>query len=157
MDILISFAPIKKNFARGNQMIFITKSLSKEKMTRSRIPNKYLKHKREGNLLLYTQQRYKCISLLMKTKINYYGSLEEKDISHNKTFWETVKSLLTGNSINSDKIYLNENGELIDSESKTSEVRKNFFSNMVKTLKIPEFENLHCNFENLKIQILRQF
>ena len=111
-------------------MIFITKSLSKEIMTRSRLPNKYLKHKTEGNLLLYTQQRYKCISLLMKTKINYYGSLEEKDISHNKTFWETVKSLMTENSINSDKIYLNENEEFIDSESKTSEVLNNFFSNM---------------------------
>ena len=156
MDTLISFAPIKKNYARGNQMIFITKSLSKEIMTRSRLPNKYLKHKTEGNLLLYNQQRYKCISLLMKAKINYHGSLEEKDISH-KTFWETVKSLLTENSINSDKIYLNENGELIDSGSKTSEVLNNFFSNMVKTLKIPEYENLHSNFKNLKIQILRQF
>ena len=130
MDNLVSFAPIKKNYARSNQMIFITKSLSKEIMTRLRLPNKYLKHKTEGNLLLYTQQRYKCISLLMKTKINYYGSLEEKDISHKKTFWETVKSLMTENSINSDKIYLNENEELIDSESKTSQVLNNFFSNM---------------------------
>ena len=40
---------------------------------------KYLKHKTEENLLLYTQQRNKCVSLLWKTKINYHGNLDEKN------------------------------------------------------------------------------
>ena len=59
-------------------MPFITKNLSKEIMARSRLGNKYLKHKTEENRLLYTQQRYKCVSLLRKTKMNYYGNLDEK-------------------------------------------------------------------------------
>ena len=54
MDNLISFAPMKKKYARGNQMPFMTKSLSKEIMTRSTLRNKYLKHKTEENRLLYT-------------------------------------------------------------------------------------------------------
>ena len=112
MDTLNSFAPIKKN-ARGNQMPFMTKNLSKEIMTRSRLRNKYLKHKTEENRLLYTQQRNKCVSLLRKTKMNYYGNLNEKDITDNKKFWKTVKPFLSDKSINSDKIHLNENGELI--------------------------------------------
>ena len=91
MDTLNSFAPIKKKYARGNQMPFMTKNLSKEIMTRSRLRNKYLKHKTEENRLLYTQQRNKCVSLLRKTKINYYGNLNEKDITDNKKFWKTVK------------------------------------------------------------------
>ena len=57
MDTLNSFAPIKKKYAPGNQMPFMTKNLSKEIMTRSRLRNKYLKHEKEENRLLYTQQR----------------------------------------------------------------------------------------------------
>ena len=44
MDTLNSFAPIKTKYARGNQMPFMTKNLSKEIMTRSILRNKYLKH-----------------------------------------------------------------------------------------------------------------
>ena len=60
------FARIKKKYACGNQMPFMTKSLSKEIMARLRLRNKYLKHKTEENRLLYTQQRNKYVSLLKK-------------------------------------------------------------------------------------------
>ena len=55
MDTLNLFAPIKRKYARGNQMPFMTKDLSKEMMTRSRLRNKYLKYKTEENRFLYTQ------------------------------------------------------------------------------------------------------
>ena len=155
MDTLNSFAPIKKKYAPGNQMPFMTKNLSKEIMTRSRLRNKYLKHKTEENRLLYTQQRNKCVSLLRKTKMNYYGNLNEKDITDNKKFWKTVKPFLSDKSINSDKIHLNENGELINSKTKTAEVLNEFFSNIVKNLKIPEYENLNRNFQKVKDPVLK--
>ena len=60
------------------------------------------------------------------------------------------KPLLSDKSINSEKIHLNENGELIDGESKTAEVLDEFFSKIVKILKIPEYENLNPNFEYVK-------
>ena len=69
MDTLNSFAPLKKKYARGNQMLFTTKNLSKEIMIRSRLRHTYLKHKTEENHLLHTQQRNKWVSLLRKTKI----------------------------------------------------------------------------------------
>ena len=53
--------------------------------------------------------------------MNYYGNLNEKHIPDNKNFWKTVKPFLSDKSINSDKIHLNENGELINSKSKTAE------------------------------------
>ena len=52
MDTLNAFAPIKKKYVRGNQMPFMTKNLSKETMTRSRLRNKYSKHKTQENRLL---------------------------------------------------------------------------------------------------------
>ena len=73
-----------KKYARGNQMSFVTKDLSKEIMTRPRLRNKYLKYKTEESCLVYTQQRNKYVSLLRKTKINYYGNLDEKYITDNK-------------------------------------------------------------------------
>ena len=94
-----SFAPIKKKYPQGNQLSFITKIHSQKIMTRSRLINKYLKHKTEENRLLYTQRRNKCVSPLRKTKMNYYGNLNEKDIRDNKKFWKTVKPFLSDKSI----------------------------------------------------------
>ena len=37
MDTLNSFAPTKKKYAGGNQMLFMAKSLSKEIMTKLRL------------------------------------------------------------------------------------------------------------------------
>ena len=136
-------------------MPFMTKNLSKEIMARSRLRNKYLKHKTEKNRLLYTQQRNKCFSLLRKTKINYYGNLNEKDITDNKNFWKIVKPFLSDKSINIDKIHPNENGELTNSKTKTAEVMNEVFSNIVKNLKIPEYENLNCNFQKVKDPVLK--
>ena len=132
MDTLKSFAPIKKKYARGNQMSFMTKNLSKKMMTRSRSRNKYLKHKTGENRLLYTQQKTKCVSLLRKTQINCYGNLDEKGITDNKKICKTVKLLLSDKSMNSDKIHLNENGELINREYKTAELLNEFFSDIAK-------------------------
>ena len=79
-----------------------------------------------------------------------------KDITDNKKFWKTVKPFLSDKSKTSDKIHLNENGELLNSESETAEVLNNFFSNIVKNLKIPEYENLDQNFENVEDPVLRE-
>ena len=62
---LDKYAPRKAKHARGNQMPFMTKDLSKNIMKRSR--NKYLKNNEE-NRKLYTKQRNYCVSLLRKTK-----------------------------------------------------------------------------------------
>ena len=53
--------------------------------------------------------------------MDYYANLNEKGITDNKKNWKTVKPFPPDKSINSDKIHLNENGELINSKSKTAE------------------------------------
>ena len=49
-------------------------------------------------------------------------SFKEKEITDKKKNWKAIKTFLSDKSINSDKIRFNENGELINSESKTAEV-----------------------------------
>ena len=80
-DTLNSYAPVKKKYAPSNQ------NLSKEIMTSLRLGYEYLKHKTEEIRFLHTQQRNERISLLRKTKINYYGNLDEKGIA-DKFFFE---------------------------------------------------------------------
>ena len=41
------------------------------------------------------------------------------------------------------------------SESETAQVLDNFFSNIVKNLKIPGYENLNSNIENIKDPVFR--
>ena len=135
MDTLNPFAPMKKKYAGGNQMPFMTKSFSKEKMRRLRLRNKYLKNKTEENLVLYSQQRNKCVPLLRKTKIYYYGILNDQDIRDNKNVWKNVNPFLSDKSINSDNIYLSKNVELNNSKSKIAEVLNELFSNVVKKKK----------------------
>ena len=64
IDTLNSFAPIKNKFVRANQMPFITKKLSREIMTRSRLRNNFLRKKTVETCKLYVKQRNKCLSLL---------------------------------------------------------------------------------------------
>ena len=124
-------------------------------MARSRLRNKYLTDKIVENRLLYTQQRNQCVALLRNTKKNYYENIDEKEVTDNKNFWRTIKLYLSDKFVKSDKIHLNENGNLIRGEFETAEVLNNFFSNIVKKLKIPEYENLNFNIENIKDSVFR--
>ena len=61
LKTLHKYAPRKAKYARGNQMPFMTKDLSKNVMKRSRLRSKYLKHNNEENRKLYAKQRNYCL------------------------------------------------------------------------------------------------
>ena len=64
-------------------------------MHRTRIYNKYLRNKTDKSKRKYTKQRNYCVSLLRKSKREYYSNLDVKNITDNKTFWKTVKPFLS--------------------------------------------------------------
>ena len=113
-------------------------------MQRTRFRNRFLKNPTTENRLIYNRQRNFCFSLLRKEKREYFANLNEKDITDSRTFWHIVKAFL------SDKIKSRENITFVNNESITSkEVAKvanevantlnNFFSTIIKNLKIPEY------------------
>ena len=65
---------------------------SRDIMTRTRLRNKFLKDRNEGNKKQYLKQHNYCVPLLRKSKSDYFGNLNEKNISDTKTFWKTIKS-----------------------------------------------------------------
>ena len=79
---------------RGNHLPFMNKTLSKEIMKRTKLRNKFLKERTNESKQWYTSKRNYCVSLLKRQKKNYYDSLNEKDVSDNKTSWRTVKPFL---------------------------------------------------------------
>ena len=92
--ILDIHASRRLKYARGSHMPFMNKALSKEIMTRARLGDKFLKDRSEENKKKYSKQRNYCVSLLRKSKSNYFGNLNDKNINDNKTFWKTVKPFL---------------------------------------------------------------
>ena len=129
LDSLEKHAPSKKKYARGNQMPFFNKELSKAIITRTKLRNIFLQNKSEENRIRYARQRNFCVSLLRKTKKEYYQNLNEKSVIDNKSFWKTVKPFLSDKTHGNDKIHLIENDELLKTDLETAEVFNEFFSN----------------------------
>ena len=65
-------------------MQFMNKSLSRTFMRRKQLRSKYLKKRSETNRLAYAKQRNFCVSLLRKTKKDYYANENEEDIADTK-------------------------------------------------------------------------
>ena len=62
LDVLNKHAPCKKKHARGNQMPFFNKELSKAIMTRTKLRNILLQNRSEENRIHYTKQKFLCLS-----------------------------------------------------------------------------------------------
>ena len=83
-------APRKQKYERGNHMPFMNKTLPRDIMTRTRLRNKFLKNRSEGNKKKFLKQRNYCVSLLRKSKSDYFENFHEKNIDDNKTFRKTI-------------------------------------------------------------------
>ena len=75
-----------------------------------------------------------CVSLLRKTKKNYFSNLKEENVTDNKLFWKTVKSFLSNKLEYKDKIDLPENGDTVKSQKETTKTLNGFSTNVVKNL-----------------------
>ena len=98
----------------------MNKNLSKSIMLRTKLRNKFLKNRSNENKANYVKQRNHCVSLLSKTKREYYSDLDEKNICDNKTFWKTVKPMLSKKIKPNERITLIENDEIIKTEKGTA-------------------------------------
>ena len=77
---------------------------------------------------------------MRKEKIKYFANLDEKDITDNKKFWQTIKPFLSEKSKSRERITLIEKEELISDEREVANSFNDFFSNIVKNLEIPKFD-----------------
>ena len=105
VNTLDIFAPRKKKYLRGNSMPFMNKNLVNAHRKRTRLRNKFLKNRTESNRVSHNKQQNFCVTLLGKTKRDYYGNLDEKDVIDNKKFWKAVKPLFSDKVKSSKKLH----------------------------------------------------
>ena len=148
-------APRKQKYAKGNHMTFMNRALSKEIMARTRLRNNFLKDRSEENKRKYSKQRNYCVSLLRKSKSEYFGNLNEKKISDNKKFWKTIKPFLSNKITSTQKITLIDKEDIIMGNDNTAEVLNTLFSNIVSNLKIEGYSNCDPLANNIRDPVLK--
>ena len=133
--ILDQHAPQKKRYVRGNQSPLMNETLTKAIMHRSKHRNKFLKKRTEKNRRNYSKQRNLCVTLLQKSKREYFGNLDEKKICENKKFWSVVKPILSNKVISNEKVTLIEDNNIVENDKKTATGFNNFFLEYYKKLR----------------------
>ena len=76
------------------------------------------------------------MSLLRKTKRNYYAHLDNKIVTDNRKFWKAVSSLFSEKTFRKESITLKEQRKIITDSKNIAEMFNNLFSNIVKNLNI---------------------
>ena len=123
----------------GNQSPFTDKTLSKAIMQRSKLRNFFLKMRTEENRNTGVKQRNLCVTLLRKSKREFFGSLNETDLSDNTKFWSLVKPLLSNKVVHNERITLVEDDKIVENDKNTASILNEFFSN-ITTLAIPQYD-----------------
>ena len=119
----------------------MSNEIFKAVMNRTRLRNRFLKNRSNGNGHLFRKQRNLCVSLLTKSKKYYFSNLSEKQTTNNKRFWKTVKPFLSNKVQSSERINLtDENDSLVTYCGKVAKELNSFFSSVVKNLNIPSYE-----------------
>ena len=109
---------------------------SKNVMHRSKLKNVYNKKKTDVNWANYKKQQNFCVTLLRRTKKEYFQNLNVNNLSDNKKFWKTIKPYFSHKGMNSNKIVLKEKGELISDEKQLASIMNKFFINITRSLKL---------------------
>ena len=77
-------------------------------MDRSRLRNKFLRERErtKESKVAYNKQRNICVSLLRKSKRDYFANLDTKIMKDNRKFWKTVNPLFSEKSYSKESISL---------------------------------------------------
>ena len=73
-------------------------------MKNLQLKKRYNKNRNNENWYFYNKQRNICVSLLRKTKTNYFKSVKMQDITGNEQFWKIIWSYFSDKGYNQTKI-----------------------------------------------------
>ena len=149
LSVIYKHAPIKIKYIRGNNSAFMTKELRATIMQRSKLRQKFLKERTKDSKHLYNWQRNIYVSLLRKTKRDYFKQLNSNVISDNKKFWQTISPLFSEKAFRKETILLKDSNRTIRNNQELAETFDSFFSNITQNLKLDR--NLVEITENLNI------
>ena len=121
LSITNKHIPLKTNMNRRNQAPFMTEELSKQIMIKSRLRNKFNKHRTREHWENYTRQRNKCTSLPRKTIKEHFSKLCENGVIRKANFWSSIKPFMSNKGChNSSSLNILEDGVIISDELKVA-------------------------------------
>ena len=123
-------------YLRANHSPFVTKELSKAIMLRLKLRNQYLKYKSKEARARFKIQRNLCVTLLRKTKRDYYENLDLGNVDDSKKFWNTVKPLFGTKVTTRNNITLIDNKKVVTSEIESAKIFNKYFVDIVPKLGI---------------------
>ena len=97
-------------------------------------------------------QRNYCVSLLRKSKGDYFSNLNQKNICDNGKFWKVVKPLLSPKIVFNEKVTLGDEEEIIKTDQENANVLNDFFSNIIKNLEILQYNQADPICKNIRTQ-----
>ena len=97
-------------------MPYLTKTLRKAIMTRSRLQNRYYKTNLVEDKEHFKKHKNYCNRLYEKERKKYHSNINLQNIIENKLIWKTVKPFLTDKGTNINNITLIEKDEIISND-----------------------------------------
>ena len=110
----------------------MNKELSKAIMKRTKLRNTFLRNKSPENRENFNKQRNYCVHLVRKSKREYYGNLNETNVTDNNTFWKTMKPFLSSKTTKISRITSVENDKVINDNTKVAETLNSFYRSCLK-------------------------
>ena len=104
-------------------------------MQRTKFRNKFLKDPSAENKFSYNKQRNWCVFQLRRENNFFFANLNQKDITDNKKFWQTIKPFLSEKTKSREKITLIGNKNLVSDDAEVANCLNNFFLILLKILK----------------------
>ena len=104
-------------------------------MQGSKLRQKFLKERISDLKQLYNRQRNVCVSLLRKTKKNYFKLLN-KVISDDKKFCQTISPLFSEKAFHKETIIQKDGNRTVTNNYKLAETFNTFFRNITQILKL---------------------
>ena len=92
---------------------------------------------------------------MQKSKIDYYNTLNDKNICDNSKFWKGVKPLSSNKIVSNEKITLVEGKEITKIDQTNAKVLNNFFSNIIKNLEISLYNQVDPICQNMKDPVIK--
>ena len=104
-------------------------------MIRSRLRNKFNKHKTTQNWNAYRAQKNKCISIRRQNIRNRFLLLCDNSGISTKMFWDSVKPFLSDKGFHGNENYtLLENSKLIEDHREISEIFNDHYINVIENI-----------------------
>ena len=85
------------------------------------------------------------MKLIRKTKEDYFQNSNIRDLSDNRKFWKTIKPYFTNKGLNSNKLLVEEKGNLVSNEKQLATIMNSFFINIAKGLEIKDGNESNAN------------